>query len=78
MLRGFNYLTNEIAAEAENNRAKFAVFTNIVNDSNKRIEDIFENVMYAMSASKAENSKRMKAWEDQLSAIEQEADKSWK
>ena len=42
------------------------------------MEDIFENVMNAMSASKAENSKRMKAWEDQLSAIEQEADKSWK
>ena len=52
----FQNLTNEIAAEAENNRAKFAVFTNIVNDSNKRMEDIFENVMYAMSASKAENS----------------------
>ena len=52
----FQNLINEIAAETESNRARFAVFTNLLRESHNRIS----------------------VFEEQLIAIEQEAEKSRK
>ena len=61
----FQNLTNEIAAEADRNRNRFAMYTNLIRESNNRID----NAMYIMS----ESNNRMKAFEDQLLLMEQEA-----
>ena len=66
----FQNLTNEIAAEADGNRNRFAMYTYLIRESNNRID----NAMYIMS----ESNKRVKAFEDQLLLMEQEAERSRK